>query len=281
MRNSFLKLKQDGKSLLDAESMLQSREGPQSAGNDRNIGQTDNSNGIGMIVERGEFGLGIAPRESKPIHKIELTKEQEAEIHEAQCFEPDAESTHEDMTDTAQAFIAKSKENSKMKKRKDLNKQEAFLEFKEMDEGKLLEESIRDNRFELKDIKVKVKDLTEKCNISKKNIDSVKTELDKKQDERKQGMGQLNGVDEADIDDNDAPQEIIDEEELAMLTHLKDLKKAYRGSFQDLKAVKTQVHNISASIDHAKQQLVSQFEDWYDENFETEGDGLLQKSTAR
>ena len=65
-------------------------------------------------------------------------------------------------------------------------------------------------------------------------------------------MGQLNGVDEADIDDNDAPQEIIDEEELAMLTHLKDLKKAYRNSFQDLKAVKTQVHSISASIDHAK-----------------------------
>ena len=75
-----------------------------------------------MIVERGEFGLGRAPRESKPIHKIELTKEQEAEIHEAQCFEPDAESVSEDLGDTAQAFIAKSKENSKMKKRKDLNK---------------------------------------------------------------------------------------------------------------------------------------------------------------
>ena len=49
-----------------------------------------------------------------------------------------------------------------------------------MDEGKQLEESIRDNRCELKEIKIKVKDLTEKCNISKKNIDSVKTELDKK-----------------------------------------------------------------------------------------------------
>ena len=100
-----------------------------------------------------------------------------------------------------------------------------------------MEESIRDNRLELKEIKIRVRDLTEKCNISKKNIDSVKHELDKKQDERKQGGNQFNGVDEADIED-DAPQEIIDEEELQMLTHLKDLKKAYRASYQDLRAVK-------------------------------------------
>jgi septal ring factor EnvC (AmiA/AmiB activator) len=133
-----------------------------------------------------------------------------------------------------------------MKKRKDLNKQEAFLEFKGMEEAKMLEESIRDNRHELKEIKHIVKDLTEKCNISKKNIDSVKHELDKKQDERKQGFGnQLNGVDEADIDNDEAPQEIIDEEELAMLTHMKDLKKAYRQSFQELKTIKAKVHAIS------------------------------------
>ena len=159
-----------------------------------------------------------------------------------------------------------------MKKRKDLNKQEAFLEFKGMEEAKMLEESIRDNRHELKEIKHIVKDLTEKCNISKKNIDSVKHELDKKQDERKQGFGnQLNGVDEADIDNDEAPQEIIDEEELAMLTHMKDLKKAYRQSFQELKTIKAKVHAISQSIDQAKQQLVSKFEEWYEEHFETEG----------
>ena len=39
--------------------------------------------GVGNEVDLGEFGLGKAPRDSKPMHKIELTKEKEAEIAEA------------------------------------------------------------------------------------------------------------------------------------------------------------------------------------------------------
>ena len=35
----------------------------------------------------------------------------------------------------------------------------------------MLEDSIRDNRNELKSMKNKVKDLTEMCNVSKRNID--------------------------------------------------------------------------------------------------------------
>lgn len=105
------------------------------------------------------------------------------------------------------------------------------MEFKTLEDGQSLEVSILDNRSALKDIKIQVRDLTEKCNISKKNIDSVKSELDKKQDERKQNnLGNL-GMEEAEIDNEDDNEEIIDEDELAMLTHLKDLKKAYRNSF--------------------------------------------------
>lgn len=36
--------------------------------------------GVGELLELGEFGLGVAPRASKPINKIELSKEKEAEI---------------------------------------------------------------------------------------------------------------------------------------------------------------------------------------------------------
>ena len=35
---------------------------------------------VGELEEAGEFGLGVALRESKPVTKIELTKEKEAEI---------------------------------------------------------------------------------------------------------------------------------------------------------------------------------------------------------
>ena len=74
------------------------------------------------------------------------------------------------------------------------------MEFKQESEGKLLEESIRDNRVELKAIKTAVKELTEECNAAKRNIDTVKVELDKKQDERKQSMqNQMAAVDDEEI----------------------------------------------------------------------------------
>lgn len=33
--------------------------------------------GVGEVLEIGEFGLGIAPRDSKPVAKIEISKERE------------------------------------------------------------------------------------------------------------------------------------------------------------------------------------------------------------
>lgn len=36
--------------------------------------------GVGDIEEAGEFGLGKAPLEAKPVNKIEVSKEREAEI---------------------------------------------------------------------------------------------------------------------------------------------------------------------------------------------------------
>lgn len=38
------------------------------------------NDGVGDIEEMGQFGLGKAHRDSKPIHKIELSKEKEEEI---------------------------------------------------------------------------------------------------------------------------------------------------------------------------------------------------------
>jgi hypothetical protein len=37
--------------------------------------------GVGELEEIGEFGLGIAPSMSKPINKIEISKQREEEIN--------------------------------------------------------------------------------------------------------------------------------------------------------------------------------------------------------
>jgi hypothetical protein len=51
-----------------------------------------------------------------------------------------------------------------------MDKQTAFLEFKQ-GEGRVFEDQIISNRNELKDKKVKVKKLTEQCNVTKKEMD--------------------------------------------------------------------------------------------------------------
>jgi hypothetical protein len=51
------------------------------------------------------------------------------------------------------------------------------------------------------------------------------------------------------LDDEDAPQEIIDEDELVLLQRMKELKKDYRGAYTQLKSVKTEVSLMTQSID--------------------------------
>lgn len=85
-------------------------------------------------------------------------------------MEPDDASIQEEDFDNQERFLVNSKKN-KTKKRKDISKQDAFLEFKASEDGQQLELSILDNRQALKEVKIKARDLTEKCNLTKKNID--------------------------------------------------------------------------------------------------------------
>ena len=109
--------------------------------------------GVGEIQDQGEFGLGRAPRESRPVNKIELTKEKEAEIAEAQAFEEYPKSEKSQTPEEEMNFLGSSRNKNKGAKRPFVNKQEAFMEFKATPEGQELEASIRDNRAELKRIK--------------------------------------------------------------------------------------------------------------------------------
>lgn len=87
MRNLFQKLKQDGANLQMMDENLQSEKVASADDNSKRRG-TVHEGRVGEIEETGEFGLGIAPKEAKPVTKIELTKEKEAEIANMQQWEP-------------------------------------------------------------------------------------------------------------------------------------------------------------------------------------------------
>lgn len=74
--------------------------------------------------------------------------------------------------------------------------------------------------------------------------------------------------DEELFNDDGAPQDIIDEEELTLLQNMKAVKKQYRATYNELKDAKGKATQIQQSIDMAKQTLVAEFETWYDQNYE-------------
>lgn len=185
MRNSYRKLKQDGKNILEAEHLLGQTGKPDSEAAQKKQDAFE-GDGVGQIQEMGEFGLGVAPRDSRPVNKIELTKEKEAEIADAQAYSEWKLSQKDDEEiDTGVAVDAMRSKN-KSKKRKYVDKQSAYMEYKKDGDGLSLEESIKENRQELNSMKGTLKELTESCNSSMKDINMVKAELDRKQDERKQ-----------------------------------------------------------------------------------------------
>jgi len=72
----------------------------------------------------------------------------------------------------------------------------------------------------------------------------------------------------ATFDEDDETAVVIDEEELALLREMKDLKRGYREDFDRLKQAKLAIADAQTAIDQSKQQIVYDFERWYGEQFE-------------
>ena len=70
-------------------------------------------------------------------------------------------------------------------------------------------------------------------------------------------------------------QEIIDEEELGYLQRMRELKKVYRERYEQLITLRGEVFYIQQSIDTLKQQLVSNFEDWFSQYYYEEDYGYV------
>jgi len=79
MRNLFMKLKQEGAQMQMMDETINS-EKVHTADAELQRRNTIQEGRVGDLEEVGEFGLGIAVREAKPVTKIEISKEKEAEI---------------------------------------------------------------------------------------------------------------------------------------------------------------------------------------------------------
>jgi hypothetical protein len=89
MRNIYKKLEMDAKNLMEGRGAdFVNREGGPSGSQQNDLERRKTllaKDGVGELQEIGEFGLGVAPSLSRPINKIEISKQREEEIFKMQA----------------------------------------------------------------------------------------------------------------------------------------------------------------------------------------------------
>lgn len=117
-----------------------------------------------------------------------------------------------------------------------------------------MEQAILQYREELKGKKQTMKTLTVSINATKGELDSVQGRLAHKQDEKRaaqQRNGEFDDEQEMFGAGNDNAI-VIDEEELALLRELKDLKRSYRDQYEKLRQVKVAINDAQGNVDSMK-----------------------------
>jgi len=141
------------------------------------------------------------------------------------------------------------------------DKQVVFTDWK-IKEGITYEEAFEKNRQDLKAKRGDAKDSLVTANNKKRSIDEAKDRLSRKRSDR-------------DADTSRGDEELIDEEEYAIIQNLKDLKQQYRDAFEQHRMVKMDVSHIEHNMQQTKLKLVQAFEQWYDEKY-----GHIAKDTT-
>mmetsp|Transcript_592 Transcript_592/g.1371 ORF Transcript_592/g.1371 Transcript_592/m.1371 type:complete len:726 (-) Transcript_592:79-2256(-) len=133
------------------------------------------------------------------------------------------------------------------------NRQEAFASWKAT-LGHEYEVAFEKNRAELKEKRAEMKEAMLAANNRKRDIDDAKERLERKQQDQDQ-------------EDAARDEELIDEEEYALIRRMKESKQHYREAFEKHRLLKMDVMQIENLMQRCKGKLVQSFEEWYEQNY--------------
>jgi kinesin family protein 6/9 len=136
------------------------------------------------------------------------------------------------------------------------NRNAAFAEYKSS-EGAKLAQALREHQAQLQAKRKIAAELSAKVNEAKAVIDVTTQQMEQRRMDR-----QARGEDE-----------VVDNEEFEIVKTVKVKKAEYRQLYDELSTTKTHRDHLVRLVDHAKQQLLSSFDIWYDRNFAAAGGG--------
>ncbi|XP_069585243.1 kinesin-like protein KIF9 [Ranitomeya imitator] len=132
----------------------------------------------------------------------------------------------------------------------------AFEDFK-AERGGELNRIFKENKSTLTEQRGKLKEVTQRINLIKKEIDTTSHNLNMAKLEREKQGAYI----------SEEGQVIIDEQEFGWICRLKDLKKQYRADYDELQDLKAEVQYCQKLVDQCRQRLLTEFEIWYNESF--------------
>lgn len=133
------------------------------------------------------------------------------------------------------------------------DKQAAYAEWKSSKEGQGYEEAFEKNKAELKDKRNEMREALNSANTKKREIDEAKDRLARKQADKSASAAR--------------EEELIDEEEYALIKSLKDAKQHYRDAFEIHRRAKMEAMQIEHLMQQCKTSLVEAFEGWFEQRF--------------
>jgi len=215
------------------------------------INQTDKVNyeeGSGELEVKPSFGIGRAPKEARPINKLEVSHHLNSD--EDEKVNMTGVSMNRNREDDVQDNYI-SNTNNMMSSHEDIpDKSIAFGIFKQESKiGKELEQLIQLQTNELKKKKEEGKVLLDECNELKDRINDLRLKLENKKN-YKFNLG-------------DEMTNIIDEEEYNYYNKLKSNKDDYKERLRLFKDVKSDINVLKGNIDMYKVSYLENFESWF------------------
>ena len=229
---------------------------------------TDNEKGVGDFEEKPSFGIGRAPKDARPIYKLEQTgnvkdqgintlmKSGSGEFTGTNNINPMEKSggmnTMEGKAD-AEVVLENEDKGEDMEDippEKIPDKNTGFQIYKnENENAKQIEENIINITTDLKKLKDEARTLGEEGNKLKEQIDNIQSVLKTKQ------QNKLNLADEM--------TNVIDDEECKLIDQLKDIRKNYKETVEKFKQTKVQINELKNNLDLLKIKYVDSFENWF------------------
>ena len=234
----------------------------------------DNEKGVGDFEEKPSFGIGRAPKDARPIYKLEQTNAnvqspgintlmKSGEIKNINSGEISGNLVEKNSMNinllpgqSDADVILDGEENEKFEESEDIpperipDKNTGFQIYKsENENAKKIEEDIINTTTELKKLKDEARNLGEEGNKYKEKIDNIQSALKNKQ------QNKLNLADEM--------TNVIDDEECKLIDQLKDIRKNYKETVEKFKQTKVQINELKNNLDLLKIKYVDSFENWF------------------